>query len=328
VSNVGETKETKIARKSVLIALGIICIILVACLGGVVAAYTLMINDKSNTISSLNYQISQLKSNVTSLQDQVASENFTIGSLTSKVANLQKQLYPNATYSVVGTLGYANVSAIIVGVTVASINPSFYPNLTGSFIYVTLNGQLTSTLPINPWTIGSMVAIKGTISFDSYSKTYSLNWINGSLYSDTVGGVNEQLGLQLTMALQKTTYSLGEPINITLTLTNISNQTTTIELSAYNNFDFQVYNDTNSILYQWSNCWIGVAVPQVIWLETLNAGESVSANLAWNQTCYNSGLSKGVPVSSGTFYIVGQIGSILSGKSSTIETTPIQIAIA
>lgn len=101
------------------------------------------------------------------------------------------------------------MSTIIVGITVANISPSFYPNLTGSFMYVTPNGQLTSTLPINAWTIGSMVAIKETISFDSYSRTYSLNWINSSLYSDTVGGVNEQLGLQLTMALQKTTYSLG-----------------------------------------------------------------------------------------------------------------------
>lgn len=140
--------------------------------------------------------------------------------------------------------------------------------------------------------------------------------------------VDEQLGLNLTMTLEKTAYTLGEPINITLTLTNISNQTTTIELSAYNNFDFRVYNDTNSTLYQWSNRWIGVAVPQVIWLETHNAGESLSQNLAWDQTCYNTGLSEGVPVSPGAYYIVGQIGSVLSGKNSTIETTPIQVIVA
>jgi hypothetical protein len=133
--------------------------------------------------------------------------------------------------------------------------------------------------------------------------------------------------LQLTMALEKTEYTLGEPVNITLTLTNISNETTTIDFSAYNNFDFRVYNGTNSTLYQWSNHWLGVAVPQVIWLETLNAGESLSENFVWSQTCYNTGLSEGVPISSGEYNIVGQIGSVISTKNSMIETTPIQITI-
>jgi len=44
-------------------------------------------------ISSLNTQISQLISNVTSLQDQIASDNSMIGSLTSNITNLQEQLY-------------------------------------------------------------------------------------------------------------------------------------------------------------------------------------------------------------------------------------------
>jgi hypothetical protein len=330
---VSETKEPKIARKGVLIALGIICIILVACLGGVVAAYTLMINDKSNTISSLNYQISQLNSSVANLQKQVASDNSTIDSLTSQVRNLQDQLDLNvtvATYTVVGTLSYANVSAVYVGIIVDSINPSFSPNLHGSFMFLTFKGQLASTLPINgAWVFGNMVAINGTISFDEHSQAYFLNWINGSLCSDTVEGDNEQLGLQLTMALQKTKYSLGESISVTLTITNISNQTIRFGLGPYNDFDFRVYNGTNSILYQWSDRWIGVAVYAHVLLETLNAGESLSENLAWQQTCYNSGLSEGVPVSSGTYYIVGRIGGpIYYPANSTIETTPIQIAIA
>src|SRR5208337_4792007 len=96
-----ETKERKIAGKNVPIALGIICIILVACLGSAIVAYTLMINDKNNTISSLNYQISQLNSTIANLQNQVASDNSTINSLTAQVANLQKQLLsPNTTYTV------------------------------------------------------------------------------------------------------------------------------------------------------------------------------------------------------------------------------------
>ena len=322
-----ETKGLKNARKGVLVALGIICIVLAACFGGAVSAYTLMINDKNNTISSLNHQISQLNSSVAILQSQVASENSTIGSLTSQVANLQKQLNLNASvanYTVLGTLSYANVSAIYSGIIVENINPDFAPNLVGSFMFLTFDGQLSSTFPVG-FVAGNVVVINGTISFDEHSQTYFLNWISGSLYNGTVNGIKEQLGLQMT--LQKTNYSLGEPINITLTLTNLSNQTATIGLSAYNNFDFQVYNDTDNILYQWSNRWIGVAVPQYIVLETLNPGESLSQNFVWNQTCYNTGLSQGVPVSPGVYYIVGLIGSAISRNNSTIETTPLQITI-
>ena len=178
-----ETKKPKIPRKAVLVALGIVCVILVACFGGVVAAYTsLMINDKSNTISSLNYQISQLNSSVANLQKQVASDNSMIDSLTSQVRNLQNQLDPNATYTVVGTLSHANVSAVYVGIIVDSVSPSFSPNLHGSFMFLTFKGQLASTLPINgAWVFGNMVAINGTISFDEHSQAYFLNWINGSL---------------------------------------------------------------------------------------------------------------------------------------------------
>ncbi len=319
------TKEPKIARKGVLIALGIICIILVACLGGVVVAYTLMINDKSNTISSLNYQISQLNSSVANLQNQVASDNSTIDSLTSQVRNLKNQLDPNATYTVVGTLSYANVSAVYVGIIVDSINPSFSPNLHGSFVFLTFKGQLASTLPINgAWVFGNMVAINGTISFDKHSQTYFLNWINGNLCSDTVEGVNEQLGLQLTMALQKTKYSLGESISITLTITNISNQTIRFGLGPdVNDFDFHVYNDTNNDIYCYSDRWIGAAIPQYVVLETLNSGESLDWTFVWQQTIVFP-----ETVSPGTYYVVGRIGPpFFYEENSTMETTPIQITI-
>jgi hypothetical protein len=86
------TNETKIARKGVIIALGIICIVLVACLGGAIAAYTLIINDKSNTISLLKSQISELNSNVTNLQKQITSDGTTINSLSTNITNLQGEL--------------------------------------------------------------------------------------------------------------------------------------------------------------------------------------------------------------------------------------------
>jgi cell division protein FtsL len=220
-----ETKEPKIARKGVLITLGIICIILVACLLGVVTAYTVMINDKSNTISSLNYQISQLNSTVTNLQKQVA--------------NLQSRL----------------------------------------------------------------------------------------VMADTVEGLNEQLGLQLTMTLEKTNYSLFEPINIYFTITNISNQTINLDsygLTGFDMFEFQVFNDTNNIIYSLIFPVYAGYYEGAISVTSLNPEESLTGVLEWEQMFNNT-----VPntVSPGTYYIVGQIGPIfLNGL--TIETTPIQIVIA
>ena len=114
-------------------------------------------------------------------------------------------------------------------------------------------------------------------------------------------------GFQLTITLAKTKYSLGEPIIITLTITNVRNQTNTIDLSAWNNFDFQVYNDTHvyngtsGVIYQYSDLWIGQAIPYNIWIETLDPGESLSENLVWMQTYPVSiGGLQGVPVSPGT----------------------------
>ncbi len=124
--------------------------------------------------------------------------------------------------------------------------------------------------------------------------------------------------LELTMTLDKTVYSLGEPVNLTLTITNISNQTIKFEHTGLD-FDFQVYNGTNNVVYQWSNF---IAIPQFITIVPLPAGESRSANFTWLQTCNFNAQVEGDPVSPGTYYIVGQ-----TGPAYGIQTTPIQLTI-
>ena len=125
--------------------------------------------------------------------------------------------------------------------------------------------------------------------------------------------------LELTMTLDKTAYSLGEPVNLTLTITNISNQTINFEHTGLD-FDFQVYNGTNNVVYQWSNFR---AIAQFIAIVPLPAGESMSANFTWLQTCNFNVQVEGDSVSSGTYYIVGQ-----TGPTYGIQTTPIQLTIA
>ena len=65
--------EKKTVRRSVAIALGIICIVLASGLVGALAYYVSLVNDKDNAISMLNSQISQLTLNITNLQNQVNS---------------------------------------------------------------------------------------------------------------------------------------------------------------------------------------------------------------------------------------------------------------
>lgn len=124
--------------------------------------------------------------------------------------------------------------------------------------------------------------------------------------------------LQLTMILGKTVYSLGEPVNLTLTITNISNQTINFMHSGLD-FDFRVYNDTNKVVYQWSN-FRGIA--QFIAIVPLHAGESRSANFTWLQTCNFNASVEGDPVSPGTYNIIGQTGPVYG-----LQTTPIQLTI-
>ena len=149
--------------------------------------------------------------------------------------------------------------------------------------------------------------------------------------SDAAQGVNEQLGLQLAITLQKTNYRLGEPVNITFILTNVSNQTVNLAQYAGDVFDFRVYNDTNNTVYQSSLKFpvypFNPGGPRVA-CTSIKANESLTGVLVWGQTCNNTAFSEGIPVSSGMYYIVGETGYIFNTNGSTVETAPIQIVIA
>ena len=134
----------------------------------------------------------------------------------------------------------------------------------------------------------------------------------------TVFGVLD--GLELNMTLEKVVYSLGEPINVTLTLTNISNQTATFGLGGLFPFYFEVYNSTNGFVYSSIPSGIIFIYPPISNV-TLPAGESLSENLSWQP--------KAVPALLGTYYIDGQVGNIyyLTNNGEIIYTTPMQITI-
>jgi hypothetical protein len=107
--------EKKVVRRSVTIALGIICVILTVGIVGAIANYTSVISGKDNTISSRDSQISNLQTQnkqvqtwldgnetyyaneivgkdlqITNLQDQIATKDSQITNLQS-IVDLQKQ---------------------------------------------------------------------------------------------------------------------------------------------------------------------------------------------------------------------------------------------
>ena len=108
-----ETKPKRVVGRSVAIALGITCILLIASLGGALAYYTMIIHNKENELGSANNTINQLNTNATNLQNQdkqlqtwldgnetllsqTQADNTNlqnqIDSLNSNVTNLQNQV--------------------------------------------------------------------------------------------------------------------------------------------------------------------------------------------------------------------------------------------
>ena len=128
----------------------------------------------------------------------------------------------------------------------------------------------------------------------------------------------EKGNLEITMTLDKTSFSLGESVNLTLAIINISSQTISFTDTGLN-FDFQVYNGTNNLVYQWSNFR---AIPQFVAIVPLPSGQNISANFTWPQTCNFNTQVNGDTVSPGTYSIIGE-----TGPTYGIQTTPIQITI-
>jgi hypothetical protein len=70
--------ERKVASRRMFIALEIVCIILLACLVGATSLYSLQINDKDNTITSLQSQMNNLTNIVSLANSTVWVNNQTI----------------------------------------------------------------------------------------------------------------------------------------------------------------------------------------------------------------------------------------------------------
>jgi hypothetical protein len=114
--------EKKVVSRTIAIALGIICIILIVGLLGVVANYTSIINDKDNTILSGGSQASNLQrqvNNLTAIINQQQSKIWVSNQPVSTSASTNTSWTFSASYAgsvvvtVIPAYGYSNVLAYI-----------------------------------------------------------------------------------------------------------------------------------------------------------------------------------------------------------------------
>lgn len=98
----------------------------------------------------------------------------------------------------------------------------------------------------------------------------------------TVERVFDEWGLKLSMSVGKSVYAFEEPVNVTLMLTSIGNETVKYMLGSGHRFDFAVYNNSDrsktSFVYGWSALRGFFPVLETI---TLNPGDSISTTLEW-----------------------------------------------
>ena len=139
-----ETEMKSVPRKGIVVALGISCVILVACLGVAITTYTLAINDKSN-------QISQLNSGV----------NSTFELLLSHFSNLQNQSTPvlnttGATFVIINQINldpakWESKTVIVIG---KLSGPYAYPTAISYSYVLSLNKTVTSQTGLDVNSIG------------------------------------------------------------------------------------------------------------------------------------------------------------------------------
>lgn len=128
--------------------------------------------------------------------------------------------------------------------------------------------------------------------------------------------------IRLNLSLDKTSYWLGESVNITLRVTNEGNETALLARSSPPLIEFVIYDESSRIF----------SGPQVITPITveksLNPKESFSMNLVWNQHAH----SNYTQVEPGIYFIMGRTApfttiTVGGQEIEEIETPRIPIEI-
>jgi len=128
--------------------------------------------------------------------------------------------------------------------------------------------------------------------------------------------------IRLNLSLDKTSYWLGESVNITLRITNEGNETALLTRSSPPLIGFVIYDESSQI-------FSGPQVTTPVCVEkSLNPEESFSMNLVWNQRAH----SNYTQVEPGIYFIMGRTApfttiTVGGQEIEEIETPKIPIEI-
>lgn len=165
----------------------------------------------------------------------------------------------------------------------------------------------------------SKTVIVSTIIFMSLNALLPLNF---SLQVEAA-----KYPFKLTITLEKTTYKLGEIVNVTWTLTNIGEENVTLYYSADFMPDFIIRNNNfkHVFRYAWHYAVAAIYYP----LFTLAPGDSRTRMGDWEQIYDGSGNTDQIlwyeQVPPGPYYISGAFRS--GTYQLEFETTPLRITI-
>lgn len=133
-----------------------------------------------------------------------------------------------------------------------------------------------------------------------------------------------QYPFKLVMGLNKTTYSLGETVNITISLANTSDENRTVSLMAggdpKSQFDFLIYDQSNDLIYRYSaHRGYYSGGPSVL----LTPRQSITATHQWEQNDDDGGV-----VAPGKYYVVSRTYQIFHlDQPLFLETPRLEITI-
>lgn len=148
--------------------------------------------------------------------------------------------------------------------------------------------------------IVSLLGVAGTFGL----KTLTSKEVTGPVEAETTYGP-----IKLTLRLDKNTFTLEEKVNVTVTITNISNETITLAYSQPPRTDFAAYDSSLQMIFFFArdgNMWPGVFVRM-----DLAPYESYGNTWKWGQKKAVGEHYELKLVAPGTYYIAGRTGPLL-----------------
>lgn len=131
-----------------------------------------------------------------------------------------------------------------------------------------------------------------------------------------------QYPFKLTISIEKNTYKLYEPINMTVTLKNVGEKNVTITFLSRPNpspyWFWRVYDENDQLVFYHK---AAVSVPSLEEM-TLQPAQSMQQNCTWDQKATNSEQQ----VSSGIYYLTAHV-SFLYNEEEVLLETRIEICI-